>query len=171
MRYEWDEEKRKSNLKDHSLDFVDVESVFAGPTFTFEDNRFAYHEQRFVTLGLLRGIPVSVVHTESGEVIRPISFAKPQTMKQSSSSRTSRTNYRRLRSLKSQDIRLNPEHPEADVRHVVRGIVRNGLKVVPPKRSVSLRIDADVLEWFKSTGTGYQTRINAVLRAYTQAAR
>jgi uncharacterized protein (DUF4415 family) len=34
-----------------------------------------------------------------------------------------------------------------------------------------LRIDADVLEWFKAQGGGYQTRINAVLRAYREAAR
>ena len=38
-----------------------------------------------------------------------------------------------------------------------------------PKRAISLRIDDDVLEWFKSQGRGYQTRINAVLRAYMQA--
>jgi uncharacterized protein (DUF4415 family) len=35
---------------------------------------------------------------------------------------------------------------------------------------VSLRIDVDVLEWFKSRGSGYQTRINAVLRAFKEAA-
>jgi uncharacterized protein (DUF4415 family) len=34
---------------------------------------------------------------------------------------------------------------------------------------VSLRIDVDVLEWFKSHGSGYQTRINAVLRAFKEA--
>jgi uncharacterized protein (DUF4415 family) len=34
-----------------------------------------------------------------------------------------------------------------------------------------LRIDADVLEWFKAQGAGYQTRIIAVLRAYREAAR
>ena len=38
-----------------------------------------------------------------------------------------------------------------------------------PKRAISLRIDDDVLEWFKSQGRGYQTRMNAVLRAYMQA--
>jgi uncharacterized protein (DUF4415 family) len=92
-------------------------------------------------------------------------------MKQPSSSRRSQTNYRRLRSLKDRDILLAAEHPEANVKHIVRGIVRNGLKVVPPKQSVSLRLDADVLKWFKSQGTGYQTRINAVLRAFTEAAR
>ena len=65
---------------------------------------------------------------------------------------------------------MTPEHPEADLKHIARGIVRRGLKVAGPKALVSLRIDADVLEWFRSTGTGYQTRINAVLRAYKDAA-
>jgi uncharacterized protein (DUF4415 family) len=72
--------------------------------------------------------------------------------------------------MRDQDILLTPEHPEADVSHIVRGIVRNGLKTVPRKESISLRIDADVLDWFKSQGSGYQTRINAVLRAYRDAA-
>jgi uncharacterized protein (DUF4415 family) len=73
--------------------------------------------------------------------------------------------------MKDADILLTAEHPEANVKHIVKGIVRNGLKVVPPKQSVSLRIDADVLKWFKAQGAGYQTRINAVLRAFTDAAR
>ena len=46
----------------------------SGATYTFEDDRFSYGEQRFVTLGLLAGIPVSVVHTESEHEIRVISF-------------------------------------------------------------------------------------------------
>ena len=45
-------------------------------TYTFEDDRFSYGEQRFVTLGLLAGITVSVVHTESENEIRIISFRK-----------------------------------------------------------------------------------------------
>jgi uncharacterized protein (DUF4415 family) len=35
-----------------------------------------------------------------------------------------------------------------------------------PKKPVTLRIDADVLNWFKSLGKGYQTKMNAVLRIY-----
>jgi uncharacterized protein (DUF4415 family) len=92
-------------------------------------------------------------------------------MKRRSSSKKSQTNYRRLRTMKDQDILLTPEHPEASVEHIVRGIVRNGLKAAPRKASISLRIDADVLDWFKEQGAGYQTRINAVLRAYREAAR
>jgi uncharacterized protein (DUF4415 family) len=91
-------------------------------------------------------------------------------MKQHSSSRRAKTNYRRLRRLAAKDIRVTHEHPEADLRHIARGIVRRGLRVVGPKELVSLRIDADVLKWFKASGAGYQTRINAVLRAYKDAA-
>jgi uncharacterized protein (DUF4415 family) len=71
--------------------------------------------------------------------------------------------------MKDKAIRITSEHPEADVKHIVRGIVRRGLKPVPAKTSVSLRVDADVLEWFKAQGPGYQTRINAVLRAFKDA--
>jgi uncharacterized protein (DUF4415 family) len=68
-------------------------------------------------------------------------------------------------------VLLSAEHPEADLKHIVGGIVRRGLKVVPPKASISLRVDADVLEWFRSSGAGYQSRMNAVLRASKEAAR
>ena len=54
----------------------DLVRVFAGHTFTFEDDRFRYGEQRFVTLGLLEGVPVSIAHTENDHEIRIISFRK-----------------------------------------------------------------------------------------------
>lgn len=50
-----------------------------------------------------------------------------------------------------------------------RGIIRKGLKPVPPKALLSLRIDSDVVEWFKAQGPGYQSRMNALLRAYMEA--
>jgi uncharacterized protein len=76
MRFTWSPAKRLSNLRLHGLDFLDAARVFEGATFTFEDDRFAYPEQRFVTLGLLSGVPVSIVHTETTHEIRIISFRK-----------------------------------------------------------------------------------------------
>ena len=70
------EAKRKSNLELHGSDFVDAPRVFEGPTYTYEDDRFHYSEQRFVTLGLLEGWTVSIVHTETRRQIRIISFRK-----------------------------------------------------------------------------------------------
>ncbi len=76
MEFTWHEVKRNLNLKNHGLDFIDAQRVFEGVTFTFEDDRFSYGEQRFVTLGLLAGIPVSIVHMESKHEIHIISFRK-----------------------------------------------------------------------------------------------
>ena len=90
-------------------------------------------------------------------------------MKKSFYSKASKTDWARVRALKDEDIQFSKEHPEADVAHIVRGIVRHGLKPLPPKAAVSLRIDADVLKWFKAQGAGYQTRMNAVLRAFKAA--
>ena len=90
-------------------------------------------------------------------------------MKKPSSSRTSKTDLPRVRAMKGRQIKVSAEHPEADVRHIVRGIVRQGLNPVSSKTSISLRVDADVLDWFKAQGRGYQTRINAVLRAFKDA--
>ena len=42
--------------------------------------------------------------------------------------------------------------------------------VIPrPKETITIRLDADVLEWFRGNGKGYQTRINAILRSYMRA--
>ena len=46
MEFTWSEAKRAANLKAHGLDFVDALRVFEGVTFTFEDDRFSYGEQR-----------------------------------------------------------------------------------------------------------------------------
>lgn len=74
MRFIWHEPKRQANLKKHGVDFIDSERVFAGPTFTFEDDREAYGEQRWVTLGLLGMKVIVTVHTETEDEIRVISM-------------------------------------------------------------------------------------------------
>lgn len=55
---------------------MDAATVFGGVTYTFEDDRLVYGEQRFVTLGLLADLPVTIVHTETENEIRLISFRK-----------------------------------------------------------------------------------------------
>lgn len=54
MRFTWHEPKRQATLQKRGLDFAQAEQLFAGPTFTFEDDRQDYGEQRWVTLELLR---------------------------------------------------------------------------------------------------------------------
>jgi uncharacterized protein (DUF4415 family) len=59
--------------------------------------------------------------------------------------------------------------PEIPPEEFARALVRKGLQPVLRKAQITLRIDADVLEWFRERGAGYQSRMNAVLRAYKQA--
>lgn len=77
MELTWDEEKRRSNLAKHGLDFADAHAVFRGAVFIFEDQRRSYGEQRFVALGMLREIVVVIAFTEHEEdLIRIISMRK-----------------------------------------------------------------------------------------------
>ena len=74
MRFTWHESKRQTTRQRRGLDFADAELVFAGPTFSFEDDRQDYGERRWVTLGVLQGKVVVVVHTESEDEIHVISM-------------------------------------------------------------------------------------------------
>ncbi len=76
MKFEWDEKKRQRNIYKHEIDFVGSEALFEGYTLTVEDDRADYGERRFITIGLLAGRCVSVVHTETGGAIRIISIRK-----------------------------------------------------------------------------------------------
>lgn len=89
-------------------------------------------------------------------------------MKPTSITKPSKTDWTRLKA-DAMPKSSSRAHPEAEVKHIVRGMVRKGLQTMPSKASISLRVDQDVLEWFKSKGSGYQTRINTVLRAFRDA--
>jgi uncharacterized protein (DUF4415 family) len=61
--------------------------------------------------------------------------------------------------------------PEVSPEQFARAIVRKGLKSVQRKAQVTLRIDSEVIDWFRARGRGYQTRINSILKAYRDAHR
>lgn len=79
MRYIFDSKKRTANLKKHGYDFNDAQPVIeSGRTATFEDRRFDYDEQRFITLGVLRDDVVVIATAETGETVRVISMRKAE---------------------------------------------------------------------------------------------
>ena len=79
MRYTYDPKKRAVNLKKHGYDFEDAPQVIeSGRTVTFEDRRFQYEEQRFITLGVLRDGVVVIATAETDEEIRVISMRKAE---------------------------------------------------------------------------------------------
>jgi uncharacterized protein (DUF4415 family) len=87
-------------------------------------------------------------------------------MKETNITKDSRTDWRKLATLPDDRIDTSdiPELDEAFFREA-------HLRLPKSKQLVSFRIDSDVLDWFKRQGKGYQTKINAVLRAYVRAQR
>lgn len=76
QEFDWDEDKRLANIRNHAIDFEDATTIFDADFITVEDDRFDYGEQRFITLGLLKGRVIAVVHTERGTITRIISARK-----------------------------------------------------------------------------------------------
>lgn len=57
----------------------------------------------------------------------------------------------------------------SDIPELDENFFREAELRVPAKQAVTIRLDSDVLAWFKGQGSGYQTRINQLLRQYMQA--
>ncbi len=89
-------------------------------------------------------------------------------MKKSNTTNESLTDWERFHAIQDEDIDFS-DIPEITPEMFAKAVVRRGLKPTPTKQQVTLRIDGDVLEWFRSQGRGYQTKINALLRAYMEA--
>ncbi len=89
-------------------------------------------------------------------------------MKKEPTSVRSETDYERLETMADEDIDFS-DIPEIPPERFAKALVRKGLKPVQRKAQLTLRLDADVLEWFRAQGRGYQTRINSILRAYKEA--
>jgi len=77
--------------------------------------------------------------------------------------KTSKTDWSRLDKMQDENIDYS-DIPELDEAFFKNAEVRT-----PAKQSVTIRIDTDVLAWFKGQGKGYQSRINKLLRVYMDA--
>jgi uncharacterized protein (DUF4415 family) len=82
-----------------------------------------------------------------------------------------RTDWERLRNMTDADIRFTRDAPRTTGAYWADAIAHKGLPVPFRKKQIALRVDEDVLEWFKAQGPGYQTRMNAVLREFRNAHR
>lgn len=76
----------------------------------------------------------------------------------------SRTDWARIDAMRDEDLDL-VDIPELDEAFFKNAVIRLPEKKVP----VTIRLDREVLAWFKAQGKGYQSRINALLKAYKEA--
>ena len=89
-------------------------------------------------------------------------------MSEEATSPRSETDFERLDAMEDDDIDFS-DVPEVPPEMFAEALVRKGLQPVQRKVQLTVRLDADVLSWFKAQGKGYQTRMNAILRAYKEA--
>ena len=155
-----DEPKRKLNIKNHGLDFDGCDAIWDHFTITREDKRQDYGEQRLVCFGLLAGVVVVVVYTERAKGPHIISLPKAEKQKSMKLLTTAKLPKKTSAKVADQD---NPAWTEDMLGAPVlkRG---RGPQAAPTKVLTSIRLDADILEFFKAQGAGYQSRINDALR-------
>src|ERR1700687_3480288 len=92
-------------------------------------------------------------------------------MRPVSSSRKSASNLKRLAALKDSDVVIDNDAPAWTPEMFAGAVVKRGFDSPTAKTLLSLRVDSDVVEWFRGQGRGYQSRMNALLRAYMDAHR
>lgn len=77
-----------------------------------------------------------------------------------------KTDWKRVNALSQADVERLADEEEGSLPAGWESTIVMGLP--PRKQDVHIRLDTDILDWFKSHGAGYQTRINAVLRSFVQ---
>ena len=75
------------------------------------------------------------------------------------------TDWKRIDAMKDEDIDFS-DIPEITPEMFARAVLRRNFKPIRRKKQLTLRVDSDVVDWYKKQGRGYQTRINSLLRAY-----
>jgi uncharacterized protein (DUF4415 family) len=189
--FEWDENKNRANQRKHGLSFEEAMHAFYDPLYVSVPDRIVDGELRWQTFGVVSGVTLLVVahtireeiHEGIGQKLCALSLRgerKPEkgdTMKEKivryrldtlpPLSEAQKANLERLAALPDNEIDTSdiPVLTDEQWKHAVRGQFYR-----PVKKQVTARLDADVLDWLKSQGKGYQSRMNAILRREMLAA-
>ncbi|MBM2804123.1 MAG: BrnT family toxin [Deltaproteobacteria bacterium] len=159
MRYSWDEKKNRINLRRHGVAFEDAARIFERITLEKVDDRFDYGEVRVYAIGVVNGLEITLIYTDRNDDERRIISAW-----------RAEPHERRAywKALNGASIRKGIES-DAEARATDAEFWKDAKVIWPRSKTlVTMRLDADLLEWFRRE-RGYQTHINAILRAYMKA--
>lgn len=170
MTIVWDEPKRIANLEKHGLDFADLSETFFDNALVIPSH---HASKRWGAVGVsIRGVIV-VVFARLGREGVSISACGPRAgMKGNSMPNTKKAGYSKK---DLRDVSDNPELTKADFARAkpfsevfpdLAASIRKGRgpNKSPTKKLVSLRLSPEVIEHFKATGSGWQSRIDETLR-------
>lgn len=76
MKYVWNEDKNRRNIERHGIAFKDAVNIFDGHTLEQEDDRFEYGEVRIYAIGIMNGIEIVVIYTDTNDDERRIISAR-----------------------------------------------------------------------------------------------
>ena len=80
-----------------------------------------------------------------------------------------KTDWAKLKAMPDAAIRFTKDAPRTSPADWADAIAHRGLPLPIKKEQIALRVDSDVVGWFRAQGAGWQTRMNAVLKAYRDA--
>ena len=80
-----------------------------------------------------------------------------------------KTDWAKLKATPDSGIKFTQDAPRTAPEDWADAVAHRGLPMPLKKEQIALRIDADVVGWFRAQGAGWQTRMNAVLKAYRDA--
>ncbi len=179
MAFEWDAAKNAANIAKHGIDFEDAIRIFEGPVLQKADTA--------VNMAKPASSPSVSLMTASWRSFTPFApsaaglyrrgehiavSAKRIVRRTPSSRRRGKTDWTRVDAMSDREIE-HAAKADPDVAPILDKEWFRTAKLVLPERKVpiSLRMDREVVEWFKAHGQRYQSRMNAVLKAYVQAHR
>jgi uncharacterized DUF497 family protein len=168
MYFEWDEQKNLINQRKHGFDFADAWEIFEFPMIINLDERVDYGEDRWLGIGSLRNRIVVVIFTELDENTIRISLSEKRlNTSVNNMNDSSKTDWARIDAMTDQEIDTS-DIPPLDESFFATGKLRMPTRAAQ-KVSVTINVDAEVLEWFKSQGADFQTRMSAALWLYAKA--
>lgn len=81
MKFEWDEDKNRENIRKHGISFETAKLMFDGKFLRRQDHRWDYGEDRYISIGHVEGAVIVVAHTDHDGRTRIIS-ARPASRKE-----------------------------------------------------------------------------------------
>jgi len=174
MTFEWDETKNRRNRAKHGVSFEAATLVFDDPDAVGVPERTEEGEVRWKTVGMAGGVvPLLVVHTHREEADRNTYESSRREKRRRGKGRLMRKVSRKV----AKELAALARMPDDKIDLTDAPEVREWRGAVvgkfyrPIKKPVTIRVDADVLAWLKRQGSGYQTRINKLLREAMEGKR
>jgi uncharacterized protein (DUF4415 family) len=172
--FDWNANKRDQTFRERHIAFEDARVAFQGRVAVRRSDRKG--EVRYMVFGYLGDVEVVFVCTFRGESVGSYRPGEQDAMKEKNITIVSRETPRKIKSDLDKLRKLTDAEIEASIADDPDWSDdwnwSEAVLVTPPrKKAISIRVDEDVLDYFKKDGAGYQRRMNAVLRSYMQQKR